>query len=233
MAALRQHIQNPGRKAKQLNPNPLPAWATPGGVQGQIVNVQPLPPAINQPNQQQPGPNQQQQQPNIANQPTLKMQWRKPNKQNQQISPNQQKLNAVQQQAQQQAQQRAANNRQLNQDINVLNATENLVGKAQGIVGDTQLRLEALPQPGSIALPLLVLIVLYLLIQPVNGAPRFVWLWLVIIGQADLPGAGTVSANGSVASFDATPVPNAGGKSGAGPNGPLSMPVYSPGLEDF
>lgn len=40
--------------------------------------------------------------------------------------------------------------------------------------------------PGGLGVPALLLLVLLLFLVPVNGEPRFVWLWLVLTGRANL-----------------------------------------------
>lgn len=47
------------------------------------------------------------------------------------------------------------------------------------------------PTPGGVWLPFIILMVLFLILFPVNGHSRMMWLFLVIIGQAqfqDMPG---------------------------------------------
>ena len=45
--------------------------------------------------------------------------------------------------------------------------------------------------PGSIFLPVSVLIIFFLLLLPVNGHTRIEWLWLTLTGNAHLTGAST------------------------------------------
>ncbi len=65
--------------------------------------------------------------------------------------------------------------------------------------------------PGSIFLPVSILIVFFLLILPVNGHTRIEWLWLALTGGAKIdPGAGadfgsTPSTPGGGADFGSTP----------------------------
>jgi hypothetical protein len=82
---------------------------------------------------------------------------------------------------------------------------------AKKIVRNTGVTLGNLPQPGSIVLPLVVLIVFFLLLIPVNGHTRFVWLWMVLSGNATI---GQSSPNGS------------GGSGGSG--GSASTPDAAP-----
>lgn len=48
----------------------------------------------------------------------------------------------------------------------------------------TRNRLEGLSMPGGIWLPLGILLVLFLVLLPVNGHTRLMWLWLAITGNA-------------------------------------------------
>ena len=58
--------------------------------------------------------------------------------------------------------------------------------------------LEALPTPGSIAIPLILLLVFFFLLIPINGHTRFVWLWLVLSGNAEIsPSQGATVAGGT------------------------------------
>jgi hypothetical protein len=62
------------------------------------------------------------------------------------------------------------------------------------IARGTGVRLESLPTPGSLVLPLSVLLVFFFLLIPVNGHTRFTWLWLVLAGDASIgssPGGGS------------------------------------------
>jgi hypothetical protein len=70
------------------------------------------------------------------------------------------------------------------------------VNAAQKIVKGTAVRVESVPTPGSVMLPLLVLVVLFVMFLPVNGHTRFVWLWLVVTGNADIAGASTATGGG-------------------------------------
>ena len=66
--------------------------------------------------------------------------------------------------------------------------------------------------PGSIFLPVSVLVVFFLLLLPVNGRTRFEWLWLTLTGNAQLTGAvqgggadfGNTTAQGGGADFGTT-----------------------------
>lgn len=60
------------------------------------------------------------------------------------------------------------------------------VDAAGRIVKNTSVTLERIPTPGSIVFPLIVLGVFFFLLLPVNGHTRFVWLWLVLTGNAEI-----------------------------------------------
>jgi hypothetical protein len=80
------------------------------------------------------------------------------------------------------------------------------VSAASNIVKGTNVRLEKLPMVGSLALPIIVLFVLFFMLVQVNGHTRLMWLWLTIIGRAEMtPGSGNRGANGDFG----TNVPNA------------------------
>ena len=65
------------------------------------------------------------------------------------------------------------------------------------IVRGTSVRLERLPTPGSLVLPLVILLVFFFLLLPVNGHTRFVWIWLVLTGNADIGGNGNSNGGSS------------------------------------
>jgi hypothetical protein len=82
------------------------------------------------------------------------------------------------------------------------------VAAANRVVKGTNVRIEKLPMVGSLALPLIILIVLYFMLVQTNGHTRLMWLWLTIIGRAQIePGSGSVTlASGD---FGTSSVPNA------------------------
>lgn len=92
---------------------------------------------------------------------------------------------------------------------------------AKNIVRSTGTTLGNLPQPGSIVLPLVVLIVFFLLLLPVNGHTRFVWLWMVLSGNAVI-GQSSPNSGGST-----TPAPDSGG-TGTGSTGGTAPVVTTP-----
>lgn len=76
-------------------------------------------------------------------------------------------------------------------EVAKLTAIEQLARSAEGIPQDTTAFLGGLPAPGGIALPLLLLIVLFLLVIPAKGSDgkihtRAMWLWRVMTGNASL-----------------------------------------------
>lgn len=85
--------------------------------------------------------------------------------------------NAQQRQIQQQEQQQAA---QLSSLQTSATRTTQAVGSIFRGVG---IRLGSIPA-GSIVVPLAILLVFFLLLIPVNGHTRFVWLWMVLTGDA-------------------------------------------------
>ncbi len=97
--------------------------------------------------------------------------------------------------------------------------------KGSSFVAALRARVGSLPDPGSVAFPLLAVLVMLLFIVPVGGKTRAVHLWNVLIGKEALPDeylSGTTSAGdkasgfGSIVSgiFKSTPAP-AGTGSGA------------------
>lgn len=55
---------------------------------------------------------------------------------------------------------------------------------ASRIATGAKVRLASIPTPGSIVLPLIILVVFFVLLLPVNGHTRLVWLWMVLSGNA-------------------------------------------------
>jgi hypothetical protein len=68
---------------------------------------------------------------------------------------------------------------------------------AQRIATGAKVRLASIPTPGSIVLPLIILIVFFVLLLPVNGHTRLVWLWMVLSGNAIVGQDTTGSAQNS------------------------------------
>lgn len=98
----------------------------------------------------------------------------------------------------------------------------NIVKKATGPATD---RIASLPAPGGVALPLLILLVLVMLLIPVNGETRIMWLWKTITGTASInPYAKPPETQFSVRTSNQ-------GQQGGGP--PEQQPTaYDEGLSD-
>jgi hypothetical protein len=82
------------------------------------------------------------------------------------------------------------------------------VNAAQSIVKGAAVRIESVPTPGSVMLPLIVLIVFFVMLLPVNGHTRFVWLWLTVTGNADIVNgaSGDFTGGGGPSVDTSTPV---------------------------
>lgn len=101
---------------------------------------------------------------------------------------------------------------------------------AKNIVRGTGVTLGNLPQPGSIVLPLVVLIVFFLLLIPVNGHTRFVWLWMVLSGNAVI-GQSSPGSGGDTATPDSGGVNGVGSTAGTAPTESTStFPALTLGL---
>ena len=123
---------------------------------------------------------------------------------------------------------------------NLWNGTKATAKKAaDGVANataDTRSALERVRTPGSILLPVGILLLLFFLVIPINGNSRLAWLWLVITGNASLPG-GTPPGGGNTLNTpppapptqggDPGPLPGSGGQPPAG-----NMPTYQ-GNEDI
>lgn len=109
-----------------------------------------------------------------------------------------------------------------------LNAVQLAINSARGIMRNIGVRLENIPTPGSIALPLILLLVFFFLLIPVNGHTRFTWLWLVVSGDASTAIASNVSS-GTVSRTD-TSTPN-NNDALLAPIGNAPVPVMT-GVED-
>lgn len=77
--------------------------------------------------------------------------------------------------------------------------------QVQGLWKGTQVQLENIPTPGSLLFPFIVLMIFFFLLLPVNGHTRFVWLWLVLTGQAEISG-GQEAPPSQVSGAEAPPV---------------------------
>lgn len=60
--------------------------------------------------------------------------------------------------------------------------------RVQDVTGEAWDSLGRVSTPGSIFLPIAVLLILFLLLLPVNGHTRIEWLWLALVGDAHLSG---------------------------------------------
>jgi hypothetical protein len=103
-------------------------------------------------------------------------------------------------------------------------SAEQTVRSASGILRNSRLTLEKIPQPGSIALPLLILIVLLMAIVVVNGHTRIVWLWNVVTGNAAIQ-----VTHGASGTFSATP-PISSSSASIPQTTPLSVPIVAPDI---
>lgn len=72
------------------------------------------------------------------------------------------------------------------QSNKLVQTLQNLSGQVQNLWKGTQVQLENIPTPGSLLLPFVILMVFFFLLLPVNGHTRFIWLWLVLTGQAEI-----------------------------------------------
>ena len=71
---------------------------------------------------------------------------------------------------------------------------DNTVSKVQDTVGHVAGTLEQVSTPGGIFLPITILLIFFFLILPVNGMTRAQWLWLSIIGDAQIQASGTTTS---------------------------------------
>lgn len=53
--------------------------------------------------------------------------------------------------------------------------------------------IERAPQPGSILFPLILVLILFFILIPVNGHTRLVWIWLTLTGNASFSGTSAPS----------------------------------------
>lgn len=90
--------------------------------------------------------------------------------------------------------------------------------QAGNIWQNTKVRIGDIPTPGSIMLPLAILLLGFFILIPVNGHSRFVWLWLALSGNAKI---------GLTSSPD-SPGASAAGETQIGPTNPDNV-VELPG----
>lgn len=89
----------------------------------------------------------------------------------------------------------------------------------KGLKYDSSSQLKQIPMPGSIAVPLGILLFLLLVLIPYNGHTRLRWLWLAITGNAHID-------IGKAVDVTATPS-NPGGQ--GGPDSGINIPQQSGG----
>ena len=111
--------------------------------------------------------------------------------------------------------------RQEEKDVFQQNANAT-VDAVQRIARNTGVTIEKIPSPGSVMLPLLVLLIFVFLLLPVNGHTRLVWLWLVVTGNASTGGAAQAPIFNELA-INAPPILNPGQSTNQAP------PILNPG----
>ena len=57
------------------------------------------------------------------------------------------------------------------------------------VFGKGKAKLESLPTPGNILLPLTILLILFMVLLPINGHTRLMWLWLALTNNAQIGNA--------------------------------------------
>ena len=72
------------------------------------------------------------------------------------------------------------------QETRVQGLASSALQQAGNIWRNTKVRLGDIPQPGSILLPLAILLLGFFILIPVNGHSRLVWLWLTLSGNAHI-----------------------------------------------
>lgn len=78
----------------------------------------------------------------------------------------------------------------------------------QNLWRGAQVRFEHLPEPGGIVFPLIILVLFFLILIPINGHTRLTWLWLVLTGNASVgQGSGGGGSAGSDVNTPIAPVP--------------------------
>src|SRR5579885_3495076 len=73
----------------------------------------------------------------------------------------------------------------------IVKGTQSAIQKARQVARKADLSLGAIPTPGSIALPLILLIFLGFVLLQYNGNSKLIWLWLVLTNNAYVGGGGT------------------------------------------
>lgn len=95
--------------------------------------------------------------------------------------------------------------------------TDEAAAKLRQVVNYSKFRLEAIPMPGGLFLPIALLFVFFLALLPIGGKTRLSWLWNVVTGNAELNQA-----------EDVVPVP--GTKTGASPTGNTTPTTTTPAI---
>jgi len=96
---------------------------------------------------------------------------------------------------------------------------EGALSSGKRIWKGTNLKIGNIPTPGSIVVPLVLLIVVFFILVQVNGFSRLGWLWLVVSGQAQVT---TSDQSGPPAN---TPPPPKPGEGGIIVHGALNVPL--------
>lgn len=115
-----------------------------------------------------------------------------------------------------------------------MTAAGSTVNAAKDIWRGTRIKLERLPAPGSILLPLIVLLLFFFLLIPVNGNTRLAWLWLVLTGNAEIgqeaETATPIKSEKGGQTADTTPAPANGNQVNVIP---FAFPIMTGAAEDF
>lgn len=104
--------------------------------------------------------------------------------------------------------------------------TQETVSRSASEVGAA---IGSIPIPGSLLLPLTVLLLFFFALIPINGHTRLMWLWLVLSGNAHLSGENLVHGG----SETGVPFPTTGGaETGVPfPSGSKTVPVTGGGAD--
>ncbi len=73
-------------------------------------------------------------------------------------------------------------------------AAEATIDNAKRIARKADMSVGSLPMPGSIAVPLILLLLLFFVLIQVAGNSRLAWLWLVLTGNAQVAGGSSSSS---------------------------------------
>lgn len=86
----------------------------------------------------------------------------------------------------------------------------------KNVFGKGKAKLESLPTPGNILLPLGILLILFMVLLPVNGHTRLMWLWLALTNNAQIGNALIPPTANPLAGL--TAMSSVGSSSGKNPN---------------